>query len=300
MNEKDEKTPSAETQERRSGLCSYILPLAVKTLIACLVLFSLIFALVGSFAPKAYMNLYHSFGNDGMATYYAAAAVKRAGEHPTDCDGTCDLSALLTTAMSCAENTEGHFDRKLMFAEKYLALPCHEKHSAIVDGKYIEGNDLSRSGLTVLSAIYGYDDYVSGVRMEALCGSDFAAATREITEKAMTERKDTALMNELIAYTDFGDYSAFGSGELLGNVREYFSAISEGASADVEAYGKGNPDIRKAADIASRLGRLYDLAYNMNKAEQGINAASPHFTSEVVRSVYNAYKGFIDTASAPA
>ncbi len=284
-------------QAGKSGPAMYILRIAAKTFFVCLVLFSLLFTLIGCLFPAAFMNLYHSFGNNGMATYYAAAAVERAGEHSADCDGTCELSALLTTAMSCAENTEGRFDRKLLFAEKYLALPCHEKHSAIVDGKYIEGNDLSKSGLTVLSAIYGYDDYVSGVRMEALCERDFAAATREITEKATTEREDTALLSELIAYTDFGDYSAFGSDELLDGVWEYFTVIRESASADVDAYGKGDPDIRKAADIASRIGRLYDLAYNMQKAEQGINAANPHFTSKVVTSVYNAYKGFIDTAS---
>lgn len=301
MNEIDKKTLDAEDNEQgeNSGLASYVAPLAIKTLIACLVLFSLVFTLVGCFSPRAFMNMYHAFGDDDMATYYAAAAVERTGDkHKEDCDGKCGFSSLLTTAMSCAANTEGdkYADKALTFTERYLALPCHEMHSAIVDNKYLQGNDMTKTGLTVLSAIYGYDDYVHGFRIKALCSVDHGKADAMLAEDIKNATaENTSLLSELIAYTDFGDYTAL-NGDMRAMVYDYFGKVSEAVLSEEGSYEYAKPDKRKAAGIASGLSRLSDLAYNLNIMEKSTGVSDGKFTDELVQNMYDFYTGFIELA----
>lgn len=299
MNEIDKKILDEEDREQddRSGLVAYVMPLALKTLIAFLVLFSLFFTLLGCFSPKTFMNMYHSFGNDGMATYYAAAAVERTGDkHKEDCDGTCGFSSLLTTAMSCAANTKGdkYADKQFMFAERYLALPCHEKHSNIVDSKYLQGNELTKTGVTVLSTIYGYDDYVHGVRIKAQCSVNYDDATDMIKNNINEATTNTELLDELIAYTDFGNgYVALTDSALYNKVCNYYDVLRGAMSIAVE-MPEVKTDKKTAAEVASILSRLSDLAYNLNKAEQALKITERHFTDEVAETMHGAYKGFLN------
>lgn len=264
------------------GLGGFIARLTVRTIVLFLVFFSLAAAVAGCLFPKTYMNMYRSLGLYGKAAVYAADALSRErGSHSGDCsDGQCEYASLLSSAIDCAaiaaDDDASHNGRLYAFADEYLSLSCHTAYSATADVIYMSGMG---SNYAALSYVYGYDDYVRGVRISAMCalgGEYLSSASAEITALLAADAR-TYDLDMLTAYASSesardGGYAAFapdGTYETL-TLRFYELYMIADGTDDGSAEGK--------ALKASLLRRAYALASAMADAEENIAASDGFFT----------------------
>ena len=255
MNEQEIKSLNGSDARAEESLGSFIARLAIKTLVCFFIIFSLAAAVLSCLFPKAYMNFYRSIGLYGKASMYATVASMMAEDsHFGDCNGSCEYSSLLVVGIDCSV-LAGDYERLYELTDKYLNSPCHEKRSAIVDAKYLEGMG---NNYVALSVIYGYDDYVHGERIRAMLesGGEYASEAESDVNEALAN-PTTATLDMLIAYTDFG---ADGLDEE--RVKTVYQAYAEGAK-NVGVTSDGKPDEKKIALKSSLLHRVSALAENL-------------------------------------
>ena len=84
----------AETSRVSGSLRSLVIRTAVVSFFVFIAIFVLIVSLVGSLAPRVFMEMYRSMGAYGMATVYADAAADRM-DHSGDCTDDCEYIRLI-------------------------------------------------------------------------------------------------------------------------------------------------------------------------------------------------------------
>lgn len=291
MNDADKKSEIvAENEEKaEAGLGYFIARVSVLTLVCALVVLSLAAALIGCLFPKAYMDMYRGLGNYGKAADYAAAALARES-HSSECDEiACAYMNLLESATAIAviaaeDETEASYKRLYEFTDAYVSAPCRAKHSARVDATYIKeyGNNLA-----MLSVLYGYDGYVAGERIRAMCalgGEKADEAKADVNAKLDAPDGETLCM--LISYTAANRLDA----EEFDKTKNVFAAYKFAADSldDLIADAAGARKTELVATKANLLYRLSALADNLSADEYFAAAAK-----EIKREYTEFIKGII-------
>lgn len=161
----------AETSRVSGSLRSLVIRTAVVSFFVFIAIFVLIVSLVGSLAPRVFMEMYRSMGAYGMATVYADAAADRM-DHSGDCTDDCEYIRLIAdgvevSSVAFTENDSvSHAEYLYGFTRRYETANCHTTHSEVMDAYYA---DKYSSSPEILCTIYGYDYYVFGQRVIAMC-----------------------------------------------------------------------------------------------------------------------------------
>lgn len=265
---------------------------------------ALVMSLIGCFAPRAYMEMYRSLGAYGMAAMYADEALDRA-HHAEDCaDGGCDYITLAGSAAEIAgvAYSESGSQRHAVYlynaCSAYLGAGCHSAHSDLMDAYY---SDVYSDRPELLCTVYGYDAYVFGERVTAMCGMSGVSY-------------DGSLGEGYADCTTFGDALTVHVGRLTGMLtggEDVFYALEgltsfASASSDVSVLGDGAA-VLEAFNVLSALAReqengfakayiqykLYRLAYAFCTAESdaGLDA---NWTDALASSAYSEYSDTVN------
>ncbi len=259
MNDADNKSEIVTENDKKAeeGLGCFIARVSVLTVICAFVVLSLAAALIGCLFPKAYMDMYRGLGAYGKASDYAAAALMRES-HSAECEeSACAYMNLLESAVGIAviaaeDGTEASYTRLYEFTDAYVSAPCRAKHSARVDATYIKEYG---KNLAVLSVLYGYDGYVAGERIRAMCaigGGKADEAEADVNEKLNAPDGETLCM--LVAYTAERRLDA----EQLGKTKTVFAAYKY-ASDSLDGIIEEATGARKTELVATKANLLYRL-----------------------------------------
>lgn len=290
-----------ETRGISGSLRSLVARTALISFFVFVAIFVLIVSLIGSIAPRVFMEMYRSMGAYGMAAVYADAAVGRM-THSGDCEGDCEYIRLVADGVEVSsvafteDNSVSHAKYLYGFTRRYENADCHTVHSDVMDAYYAEKYSSSPE---ILCTIYGYDYYVFGQRVTAMC--------------ALADEPFAGDLGEGYAECEtFGDaldiLVADMAGKLI-NEKMYYSfegltAYAEN-SADITALQSYSLLIAASSDtigaVADRMDNSFAKAYMQYKIYRLASAMEKVSGNEVFESVWTqdragaAFSAFADT-----